>query len=370
MVAAQIDLRAREQTAAEENARIPNAALYLLWGLFWIFMVSVALQDYFRGSGSRWWEPVLWEGSSAVGATAWLMVQRRFGHHYANYLDAPLRWFGQHLKWLPLMAVSFVAFQYGTRHGIYALLGETYQHPPWAQVFAYETIKIALFIGLWLGVIFGFDSYAQWQAQRRRLLILQKSLVEAQLSQLRAQLRPHFFFNVLNTISALMHRDVERADRLLMLLGDFLRSSFTSTKQELVPLREEVRLLQLYAQIMQERFADRVTLTWQFSEETLNTTVPALLLQPLLENAFKHAVERGSAQVRVDVSARREDSRLVLAVRNTGSTLASDLREGVGLGNCRERLHVIYGDAALLRLSESAGMVEAQITLPWQEQHA
>jgi len=370
MVAARIDLYAQEQTALEQRANFPEVALYLLWSLFYVFMVVVALQDYFRGGGSHWWEPVLWEGSSALAATGWLVLQRRAGHRYSGYLDDPLRWFGHHLKWLPLMAVSFFVLVFGTRHGVYALLDQTYRHGPWAPTFVYETIKLALFVGLWLGVIFGFDSYAQWQAQRRRLLILQRSLAEAQLTQLRAQLRPHFFFNVLNTISALMHVDVERADRLLMRLGDFLRSSLTSAEQELVPLREEVRLLELYAQIMQERFADRVSLSWRIDEKSLHAMLPALLLQPLLENAFKHAVERSRAPVRIEIEASREADSLILAVRNTGSSLAPGCRDGVGLSNCRERLHVIYGDSASLLLTESDGAVEAKIMLPWREQHS
>jgi LytS/YehU family sensor histidine kinase len=350
--------------------RFARAPLYLLWSLFWVLMIVIALRDYFRGSGAHWWEPVLWEGTSAAAATAWLSLQRRVDHDYSVYLDKPLLWFGHHLKWLPLMSVSFVAAVYGARHGVYALLGHTYSHESWGSLFVYETIKLVLFVGLWLGVIFGLDSYAQWQMQRQRLAILQKSLAEAQLSQLRAQLRPHFFFNALNTISALMHIDVARADRLLMRLGDLLRYSLQPLEQELVSLREEVRLLELYAQIMLERFADRVTLAWRIGEDTLTAEVPALLLQPLLENAFKHAVESSAAHVHVEIDAHREAGALILVLRNTGSTLAAGFREGVGLRNCRERLNVIYADAATLHLTETAGTVAARVTLPWREHHA
>jgi LytS/YehU family sensor histidine kinase len=307
----------------------------------------------------------LWEGSSALAATTWMLLQRRGKARYSQYLDRPLRWFGCHLRWLPLLVVTFVGSVYAVRHGVYSLVGDVYEHESWLFIFIYESLKLALFAGLWLGIIFGFDSYEQWQAQRRRLLELQKTLAEAQLSQLKAQLRPHFFFNALNTISALMHVDVERADRLLARLGELLRASLQSNDQEMIPLREELQTLELFAQIMQERFADRVSLSWRIDEEVLDAKVPALLLQPLLENAFKHGVERSLGKVSIDVSAQRDGERLRIVIRNTGSALAEDYREGVGLRNCRQRLDVIYGPTAQLQMLSENDQVSAQVILPW-----
>jgi two-component sensor histidine kinase len=370
MAAIHDDFQTSEAPPSERDARHRGAVLYLLWGFFCALMIIVALRDYFRGGGRQWWEPVVWEGSSMLFATGLLIVQQRLGRKYSVYVGEPARWFGHHLKWLPLAAFLFVVLAYGTRHGVYALLGETYRHESWAFVFPYEVIKLGLFACLWLGVIFSFDSYAHVQEQQRRVLMMQRSLSEARLSQLSAQLRPHFFFNVLNTISALMHLDVARADRLLARLGDLLRGTLESTAQQLVSLREEMRLLELYAQIMLERFADRATVQWRVDEDALTAAVPALLLQPLLENAFKHGIEPARVRVCVEVVARRESNSLVLIVRNTGSMLPENIREGIGLRNCRERLHVIYGGAAALSLSEKTGIVEASISLPWREQAA
>jgi LytS/YehU family sensor histidine kinase len=237
-------------------------------------------------------------------------------------------------------------------------------------VLLYESIKLLIFFGLWMGLIFGFDAFAQTQEQRQRLLALQKSLAEAQLAHLKAQLRPHFFFNALNTISALMQVDVPRADRLLSRLADLLRATLQWGDKEITSLREEVRMLELYAQIMQERFADRVTLTWNIDTAALAGAIPALLLQPLLENAFKHGVERSRDAVRIEIEARREGEQLHISIRNTGSILGPDRQEGVGLRNCRERLSVLYGDAAKLQLTQVADAVEASVTLPWQEHRA
>jgi hypothetical protein len=342
----------------------PGRMLFWLWAAFWLIMILVALQDRMHNPYIAWWEPLLWEGSSCAGATVWLLWQRRNKQRFASYLDQPLQWFGRHLVWLPLLVVTFICFVYGVRHAVYALLGGAYTHESWLFVIGYESLKLLLFSGLWLGIIFGFDSFEQWQAQRRHLLELQKSLAEAQLSQLKAQLRPHFFFNALNTISALMHVDVERADRMLARLGDLLRISLQINDREMTALREEVRTLELFAQIMQERFADRVALTWNIDADLLDAQVPMLLLQPLLENAFKHGVERSVGPVSIGIAARREGDRLVLVIRNTGSALPAEHREAVGLRNCRGRLKVIYGDAATLQLLNDGAAVIAKVTLP------
>jgi sensor histidine kinase YesM len=351
-------------------AASPQRMLFALWAVFWLIMILVGIQDALRNLHIHWWEPVLWEGSSCVGATAWMLFQRHNKQRFAPYLDQPLQWFGRHLAWLPLLICTFIAFVYSLRHAVYVLVGATYEHESWLFIAAYESLKLLLFSGLWLGIIFGFDSFEQWQAQRRRLLELQKTLAEAQLSQLKAQLRPHFFFNALNTISALMHVDVERADRLLARLGDLLRISLQITDQEMTTLREELRTLELFAQIMQERFAERVVLTWNVDAGLLDATVPVLLLQPLLENAFKHGVERSIGPVSIDIEARVAGGSVVLEIRNTGSTLPADYRDSVGLRNCRERLKVIYGDSAALQLTSEEDAVVARVTLPRQERAA
>src|SRR5678815_267573 len=214
-------------------------ALYSLWGLFWLLMIAVAVQDHVSDAYTRWWEPVLWEGSSCVCATAWLLFQQRATRGWDQYLSQPLKWFGLHLPWLPVLAFTFVVSVYATRHGVYALLGRTYTHPSWPFVFMYETVKLALFMALWLAIIFGFKSFALWKQERERLLQIQKHLAESQLAQLKAQLQPHFLFNSLNTISALMQSDVERADRLLTRLADLLRASLTVGSRQLTSLREE-----------------------------------------------------------------------------------------------------------------------------------
>ena len=189
----------------------------------------------------------------------------------------------------------------------------TYRHESWSYVLVYESLKLVMFFGLWLGLIFGFDAFAQSQEQRQRLLALQKSLAEAQLAQLKAQLRPHFFFNALNTISALMQVDVPRADRLLVAPRRPAASDAAMERQgNHVAARRNPHAGAVRADhagaLRGSCHADL-----ERRQRRARSAIPALLLQPLLENAFKHGVERSRDAVRIEIEARREGDRLRIA---------------------------------------------------------
>lgn len=340
------------------------AMFWALWAAFWLLMIGVAVEDQLRDPLARWWEPVVSEGTSALVSTGWMWIALRVHGRHARYLDKPLRWFGSYLRWLPLLCITWITAVYAIRHGIWSAVGSTYAHPGWGFVVVYESLKLTYATGLWLGILFGIASYGQWQLQWRRLLRTQEALAEAQLARLQGQLRPHFLFNALNTVSALMHTDVARADRLVAALGDLLRISLRSNEHEMIRLSEELRTLKLYSDVMLERFRDRVTLDWQTDQALLDTAVPALLLQPLLENVFKHAVETTVAHVRITVSVRREAGSVEIVIGNSGSMLASEQRDGVGLRNCRERLSIIYGNTASLLVHNEGDGVAARVLIP------
>jgi hypothetical protein len=343
-----------------------NGSLFALWALFWLLMIMVSVEDHSDNRYFKWWEPYLWEGSSCLVATGWLLLQRRVATRWNVHLAQPLRWFARHMAWFPILALTFVPLVYSIRHSVYALAHYTYKHDAWPALFVYETIKLLLYWALWLCVLFGLASFTLWQQERERLLTLQKVLAESQLAQLRAQLQPHFLFNALNTISALMQVDVARADRLLAQLADLLRSTLQAGDRRVNPLREELKHLQLYSNVMSERFTGRVLLSWDIAEEVLDAAVPALLLQPLLENAFKHGVERCSHPVAIAITAWREEQLLHVIIHNTGGRLAAESSLGIGLTNCRERLKVLYGELGRLDLAQDPAGVAARLSLPYQ----
>jgi sensor histidine kinase YesM len=246
-----------------------------------------------------------------------------------------------------------------------------YQYLPLPIMIPHESVKVSLFYVLWLALMFGLLTLAKWRQESERLLGVQKALAEAQLAQLQAQLRPHFLFNALNTVSSLMQTDTARADRVLAQLGDLLRVSLMSGRGDSVPLRQEVGVLRKYAEIMEERFDGRAVLHWDVADDALDTPVPAMLLQPLLENAFKHGVECSSKPVHITVRATRANGSLRVEIHNSGSSLkngtalAPDAQAQVGLRNCRERLRLLYGESAHLVVSDDpADGVLASVTLP------
>lgn len=348
-------------TNARETDRLQDRILYALWVLFWVLMTVVELQDNWFNAGLRWWEPFLWMASAAGVATVWFALERRFDRTIRFDPAHPRTWFIAHLKWLPAVAVTVIAGMYGIRHAAYGALGMHYEHPSWPFVVLYESIKLSLFFGLWLGIFFAFNSFRALQGERQRLLIMEKSVSEARLAHLQSQLHPHFFFNVLNTISALMHVDVQRADRLVARMGDFLRATLRSD-QQLWPLADELRILRLYADIMLERFEDRVELTWNVAQDAERALVPVLLLQPLMENAFRHSVEVSSERVPILVHAANNGDELSLEIRNLG--VFAPRSHGVGLRNVRERLNVIYGSDAHFSIAQDGTDVQALIRMP------
>ena len=168
--------------------------------------------------------------------------------------------------------------------------------------FDWEMMTYWTIVGLSHAVLY----YRESKDRALRTSQLETRLVEAQLKTLQQQLHPHFLFNTLHAISALMHRDVEAADRTLMRLSDLLRLTLENIGQQEIPLQSELDFLAKYLQIEQTRFADRLIVRFDVQPETLDTLVPNLILQPLVENAIKHGVAKKTGPGHIDISARRE----------------------------------------------------------------
>jgi sensor histidine kinase YesM len=292
-------------------------ALAIAWLLFWALMVAVAIQDHQRNGGHGLWQPVLWESSSAVVGTALLLVLRHVMRPFdERLLPTPGRWFGFAALAMPVFCLLFVPITFALRHGVYALLGETYRHEPWLEVFVYESIKLVLFYSIFTVVLFGVLSYQALLREKERSQQANQLLNQARLQRLTQQMQPHFLFNALNTVSSLMHSDLDKADATLVQLADVLRATLDTGEQQQVPLEAELRLARGYARLMAERFADRVDLAWQVDDAALACAVPVMSLQPLVENVFKHTVEQRRQMTRIAVSARCEAGQLRLRVED------------------------------------------------------
>src|SRR5688500_3483723 len=201
---------------------------------------------------------------------------------------------------------------------------------------------------------------------------LETRLVEARLHTLQRQMQPHFLFNTLNTISALMHRDVEAADAMIARLSDLLRMSLQRVGVQEVPLKEELDFLSKYLEIEQTRFRDRLTVVFDVQSDTLHALVPNLLLQPLVENAIKHGIGPRPTPGQIAVRARRSGAMLELDVQDNGVGLSAarltDFNRGVGLSNTRSRLDHLYGSLHRFEFRQPAeGGLLVCIAIPMAE---
>jgi two-component sensor histidine kinase len=218
-----------------------------------------------------------------------------------------------------------------------------------------------------------FDFYTRYREEELRGSRMEAQLAQAQLQALRMQLHPHFLFNTLNAVSALMHRDLDAAERMLARLSDFLRLTLETGGAHEVPLRQELDFLRRYLEIEQTRFADRLDVRVDVEPVTLDARVPNLILQPLVENAIRHGVARSSAAGRIEIAAHRRNGSLLLEVRDDGPGLPEGAdrpeREGVGLTNTRARLRQLYGATSHLTLANRReGGLHVTLTLPFRTQ--
>ena len=206
----------------------------------------------------------------------------------------------------------------------------------------------------------------QLRAQR-----LRADLASAQLRALTLQLQPHFLFNALNAVGALILTERNReAFEVVGRLGDLLRVLLAIEHREEVSLREELELVESYVGIEQARLGNRLNVRWDVAPDVASAQVPPMLLQPLVENAIRHGVSRSPAGGRLTIAARRQDARLALEVRDDGpgpfgSSAPAESGSGVGLENTRQRLAHLYGDESRLELRRDGDWTRLVVELPF-----
>jgi two-component system, LytTR family, sensor kinase len=211
---------------------------------------------------------------------------------------------------------------------------------------------VALYYAVLLTISYATDFHAQLQDRRVAASELAAELARSQLGALEAQLQPHFLFNALNTVSALVRDDPEGADRMITRIGALLRRSLDWRGVQEVPLRDELETLGLYLEIQHVRYASWLRTEIRVAAETADVLVPTFILQPLVENAIRHGIAPLERAGRLRISASLRGERLALEVRDDGVGLPARgaWAEGVGVGNVRRRLERLYGGAQSFEL--------------------
>lgn len=230
-----------------------------------------------------------------------------------------------------------------------------------------------VYLGLFFGAIISFFFYSRalisetksraHEAETRRL-DQEKQLLEAQLKLIQAQIEPHFLFNTLANVSVLIKSDAGTAQRMLDDLNRYLRTSLDRTRDGETTLGQEVESLKAYLSIIQVRMGDRLRYEVDIPSNLSAYCLPPMLLQPLVENAIRHGLEPKQGEGELYISGKEDNGQLVLAVHDTGVGLSKEWVDGMGLGNVRRRLRLLYGDEGELDIRHTQEGTRTEIRLP------
>lgn len=351
----------------------------LLWGLGLLVLWSLpAIPTLFHLHGNL--NPFQWEGA--------LYLPKRFqtvlGLELLNwYIWIPMS------IWVARLGIRFPLLQGGTirgrNFGLHLVFGflvgqfcNIYHTAVFVAVYGNDSLSLlwrregalrnfvldsrqASIYWLVLLATFGWQVYQE--SQRRKL-----HLTQARLATLKSQIHPHFLFNTLHSISALMEDDVAAARTTIARLSDVLRVSLDEPPGDEVPLEDEIHLARLYLEIEHVRFSDRLDVQFEIDPESREARVPHLLLQPLVENAVTHGIGGRSDASLVRVASRIEGEQLILEIDDDGPGLSDGtMKDGIGLGNTRARLEQLYSKAASVDLApRPGGGARCTVRLPFR----
>jgi hypothetical protein len=243
--------------------------------------------------------------------------------------------------------------------------GITFKKALYAISGTYESTFSAYVLILLAGYLHEYQT--RYRKESVRAERLRTEMVQAQLQSLKMQIQPHFLFNTLHTISALVKESPAQAEWTITRLSDLLRLTLDNGRNSEIRLDDELKMAQLYLQIERTRYEERLNVHFDVEDETRAAIVPSFILQPLIENAIRHGIAHTPGPGHIVVLSEHRDATLFLKVRNTGPGLhRSTLREGVGLSATRSRLEFLYGDRYQFVLRGlTSGEVEASIVLPF-----
>jgi two-component sensor histidine kinase len=334
------------------------------WTLYLAFMTLLGIintgQSYFhlwtqnRLASFDFW-PTLIIGVSdwylwAALTPAIIWLSRRYPFHLGGWGKSLLAHVGCNL------VLSF--FVFAATIPLFLWLCSSCKEPsfafwPWFQTKA--NIYMVLYFWIYwaiLGSIVASQYYRQFRDHELRTSQLETQLALAQLQMLRMQLHPHFLFNTLNAISALLHKDADKADIMIARLGELLRTTLESAGTQQVPLRQELEFIQPYLEIEKARLGDRLQVRIDVDPEVMDAPVPNFILQPLVENAIRHGIAPLARVGRLEIRACAENGMLRIEVEDNGPGLSAEqqngerdglFRAGVGVANTRARLQQLYG---------------------------
>lgn len=246
--------------------------------------------------------------------------------------------------------------------------GEPFETPSPMHLVAMAQSDLLFFVVI-TSVCLALSYYRKYRDREVRASRLKAQLTQSQLDVLRSRLQPHFLFNTLNAIAALVRHDARAAEAMIVRLSELLRTILENGNRQEVTLQQELEFCNRYLEIEMIRFGDRLTVTSDIDPATTSALVPSMILQPLVENAVRHGVARTSRPCRISILTKRQDSRLYIDILDTGPGSANNPESGgngIGMFNTRDRLQHLFGDDFELTCGNRAdGGFAVHVRLPW-----
>jgi two-component system LytT family sensor kinase len=332
---------------------------------FWIGYTILSLNQSFVWAAvanreRAWHEPVPWAVATALvwGLLTPLIVRLA----RAKRLDRAT--WKRHLPWYITGWLMAGLLDAAADQGARIVAGMPFAF--WPDYFRKLDV-VAFYYAIIVGVTHAYDYYRLFRERELRASQLENDLRQSQLQLLKSQLQPHFLFNTLNAVNALIYEDPKAADRMVTRLADLLRMSLAAGNAQEISLEYELEFVRAYLDIQQTRLGARLRMVIDVPEHLYHASVPTLLLQPLVENAVLHGIAPLVRGGMITVQAAEQDGRLHVTVADTGAGIQRKIREGIGLANLRERLQQLYGENQSLAIipNEPAG-TRIEISFPYR----
>jgi two-component system, LytTR family, sensor kinase len=236
---------------------------------------------------------------------------------------------------------------------------------PFHVHFFYNLSSSFVLLFIWNSIYFMYHYVAKSRKQQLDTLQLEALVKSLELKTIKAHINPHFIFNALNSIRALIDENPARARRAITELSNILRSSLQAEKGETVSLEEELKIVKDYLALEHMRFEDRLQVEYAIDDDTLGQQVPPMMLQTLVENAIKHGISRQLKGGVVKIISDFKENYHELAVQNTGHLNGGASHGGFGLSSTQDRLELLYGDKARFQIQQlNKELVEAKVLIP------
>jgi two-component system LytT family sensor kinase len=353
--------------------------LYTKAGLFYLFLIFTAiglLQFWYRyldamarGRTINWLVPFLEQMTgNYVSLILFVLFISAVVSRFRPDLTPLSRWLPVHMLAIPAYSFIHTSLMWGWRLALFPLLGlGPYDYGVMPVRYWMEFPSDVIDYALNAGALIFFLRTRDANADQVRLAGLEGDLARAKLESLSLQLQPHFLFNSLNAVAALIHENPQRADLMLARLAGYLRRTLQSGPEQRVALEQELETLDLYFTMMKARFEDNLTMDLRVDDRVKRALAPQLILQPIVENAIQHGFDPATARIRVEVTASKTDSHLVLSIRDHGRGVDPLAAPRIGLANTRNRLEHLYGKQATFRIANAeGGGAEVEIRIPFE----